>query len=68
MILDKGKIRHRMIDTGFDTFVELAEAAGVSQTTLFQAMGTSKWQARTVNKLAEKLQCSPLDLITEVAE
>lgn len=68
MILDKDKIRHRMIDTGFDTFLELAEAADVSQTTLFQAMGTNRWQARTVDKLAKKLQCSPLDLITEVAE
>lgn len=64
MILDKAKIKHRMIDRGFDTFVELAEEAEVSQTTLFQAMGTNRWQARTVEKLATKLECSPLDLIT----
>lgn len=64
MILDKAKIKHRMIDSGLDTFVQLAEKADVSQTTLFQAMDTERWQARTVRKLARTLNCSPLDLIT----
>ena len=64
MILDKDKIQHRMIDNGIYSFVKLAENADVSQTTLFQAMDTNRWQARTVEKLATELKCSPLDLIT----
>jgi len=64
MILDKAKIQHRMIDVGIYAFTELAEKADVSQTTLFQAMNSERWQARTVNKLAVTLNCSPLDLIT----
>ena len=64
MILDKAKVQHRMIDAGVHAFTELAAMADVSQTTLFVAMDTERWQARTVNKLAVALKCSPLDLIT----
>ncbi|TXH52975.1 MAG: XRE family transcriptional regulator [Desulfurellales bacterium] len=64
MVLDKNKIRHLMIDAGYERFIDLADKAGVSQTTLFTAMDSDRWRPQTVERLAKALNCSPFDLIT----
>ena len=64
MILDKQKVRIKMVEARIEHYSDLARRADISETTLRTTLGTNKWRAQTVESIATALQCSPLALIT----
>ena len=64
MIVDEYKVKHRMLVQGIDHITTLARLADLNPKTVAGVMGSGKWQAETVSKIATALRCSPLELIT----
>lgn len=50
--------------TKMTTFEELAQAANISQTTIYSAIDSYSWRAATLDALAHALGCISLDLLT----
>jgi len=62
--IDRKKVEIEMIHADTKSFQNLADRAGMSTDTLFKALDGSKWTTKTWKKIAEALNCNPLDLIT----
>jgi lambda repressor-like predicted transcriptional regulator len=61
---DRFKIKARMEKAGIEKFEELAKAAGISPTTLYNTMDNYNWRGATIDHVANALDCSPLELLT----
>lgn len=66
MIVDEYKVKHKMLLKKIDHYSDLAQKAGISARTARDVLGSDKWRADTVTKIATALECNPLDLITVV--
>ena len=64
MVLDRFKVKFRMLELGMDRYSDLAREAGITDRTVRNVVGTGNWRADTVSKIAVALQCNPLELIT----
>jgi transcriptional regulator with XRE-family HTH domain len=63
--LDERKVKVMMALRGVGSQKELAEKSGVHQDTLVQLLrGRRSFSPETLEKLAQALDCNPLDLLT----
>lgn len=49
----------------FDTFGELAKAAGISTTTMTKATDSNNWRSDTLDSIANALSVTPKSLLSE---
>lgn len=63
--IDRLVIKARMLQCGIETQVELARRSGLPTPTVSRVIGGQRpFLSSTVDRLAQALACSPLDLLT----
>ena len=62
--IDRFKTKRLMESRGFSALQDLADAASISQTTLYSVLDTYAWRCATLDAIANALGCSPLDILT----
>jgi len=61
--IDKHRLEFLMEQKGIRTLQQLAEISGVHGNTLTRILRGEKWTSDTATKLADALDCNPIDLL-----
>lgn len=64
MRLDRYKVKQRMEGIGIVHFKDLAVAAGINESTIYNTLDSHNWRSVTVENIARALECNPLELLT----
>lgn len=55
-------VEHRLLDRGM-TARDLASESGISEPTMYRILSGKPFRSSTLDKIAEALECNPVDLI-----
>ena len=62
--IDRFKVKRRMEVEEIDTFENLAKDAGLSPTTVYNALDGYNWRSTTLDAIAAALGCNPFEILT----
>ena len=65
-VIDRERVDLLMKRSGIKTYTALAERAGLHPNTLTKVLKGTKWDSSTAMKLADALDCNPIDLQTAI--
>lgn len=60
--INKKFVKHMLAERDM-SLRDLSQACGIGQATIYRVVNGGKFQSVTLGRLAEALQCSPVDLI-----
>lgn len=62
--IDRFKVKKEMDKRKFGAFQDLADAAGISPTTLYSVLDSYSWRAATLDAIAHALDVPSISLLT----
>lgn len=62
--IDRQKVRLHMAMRNMETFDALIERSGVAQTTFYTSLNSPDWKSKTLDAIANALNCQPWELMT----
>ncbi len=62
--IDRQKVRIHMALRSIDTFDVLIERSGLAQTTFYTSLDSFDWKSRTLDAIANALNCQPWEITT----
>lgn len=62
--IDRQKVRIHMALRDIDTFDGLIERSGLAQTTFYTSLDNFDWKSRTLDAIANALNCQPWEITT----
>lgn len=62
--IDRQKVRIHMAMRNLETFDSLIERAGLAQTTFYTSLDSPDWKSKTLDALANALECQPWELVS----
>lgn len=68
--IDRQKVRIHMAMRNLETFDSLIEQSGLAQTTFYASLDNFDWKSKTLDAIANALNCQPWEVTTreEVSE
>lgn len=66
--IDRQKVRIHMAMRKLETFDSLIERSGIAQTTFYASLDSPDWKGKTLDALANALNCQPWDLVSRGEE
>lgn len=62
--IDRQKVRIHMAMRNLETFDSLIERSGLAQTTFYTSLDNPDWKSKTLDALANALNCQPWEITT----
>ena len=63
-VLDRQKLRLKMVYAGIETYRDLAKLSDISENTLYKIVGEDNWTIKTIDSIAAALGCKSTDLLS----